>query len=766
MLNTNIDKPKRDTRDGSTQAPAESNSPNTHVSPRKPNVLLNSPQPIRSKIESPSAKTSRTPRRSSRHIASLGYDVVSENVDEDASVRRRRVSTPRDGIPSPVRKSPAKRRARLVRTKGAAPRYSLPALSTTDFVGVESPVKPAAWLNVETSLNRGVTCARGLDVVTEEQQPDGDGQELREKSVEVQDIVKSPSHAVTAGEAHSEDGSAPFDEKLDIEIETDETGIPTTMTSTSPEGSESGAEPPPLESEGQTGGSSYPAEVSLEEESGGVAARDCASSPDPDLEAGEAAPNEPLITSNFTMEEERGIDTEVSLEPETTDQTSVIGADPRFWTNQDLSDRADPGSPALSSEEVNSAVTEVTTSIKKTVEISHEPLPEDTTTHLDADTAHLKEFLNRAALSKARRVSTTVSIARRTSLQNRRDSDAVRQALASPRRVLDDKDPNSPSILKSYEPVAGMRPESSAQNFLDGASNDDDATTTLLIPDDMSDKLAQAGQTPNKPSRRSARTPKSRIPAPPSQLPQPADAPADAPNRIPVRRADGSEPVVLKKTEAQELANLTRVNTRKNKGGAVAAAVRLLKLSAEVVAPELDVLAEELVRELREGQKGVRWDEQLVYFQEGDAQPLGLGNTAAGLDAAVEAITEARKQPSKMRRLRGLGGANGTPGKGLLAPLSLLPADMGAEKDAKDVLSEEKQKEVRREKRSRLVTPRKLKLPTPTSSLGAVSEGKENLAGSKLVTPKKIALAAKVTSADSEGGLGQVSARKRIRTGL
>ncbi|KAJ9635233.1 hypothetical protein H2199_008719 [Coniosporium tulheliwenetii] len=566
-----------------------------------------------------------------------------------------------------------------------------------------------------------------------------------------------------------EESLAPFDKELNVEVETSEAENLITPANITPEGCESLAEQLPFESDEQAGATSDPPEPSTEEELGDTAVPDSARSPEASVEAGGTARDAPLITSDITTEE-LDIDTEISQEQEPTDQTPVTEGHPRICTNEDLSDQAEPGLLPSLSGDVNTAATEAMTSTETAVEISRELLVEDTKPHLDADTAHLKEFLSRAALNKARRASTAAStaasIARRTSLQNRRDSDAVRQALASPRRVLDDKDPNSPSLLKSYELNAGMRPEPSAKNLLDGSNDDEDATTTLLIPEEMSDKLSQAGQTPNKPSRRSARTPKSRIPAPPSQLPQPVAAPADAPNRIPVRRADGSEPVVLKKTEAQELANLTRVNTRKNKGGAVAAAVRLLKLSAEVVAPEIGVLAEELVRELGEGQKGVRWDEQLVYFQDDEAQSLGLGDTAAVLEAAVEDIKEARKQPSKMRRLRGLGGANGTPGKGLLAPLSLLPADVGAEKDAKDALSEEEQKEIRREKRSRLVTPRKLKLPTPASTLGALGDGKENLAGSKLVTPKKITLAAKATSVDSEGGLGQASARKRIRTGL
>ena len=59
------------------------------------------------------------------------------------------------------------------------------------------------------------------------------------------------------------------------------------------------------------------------------------------------------------------------------------------------------------------------------------------------DTALLQAFLNRAAESKSSR---KVSATKRESISNRRDSDTIRQALASPAKadVLGDLDPNSP----------------------------------------------------------------------------------------------------------------------------------------------------------------------------------------------------------------------------------------------------------------------------------------------------------------------------------
>lgn len=71
--------------------------------------------------------------------------------------------------------------------------------------------------------------------------------------------------------------------------------------------------------------------------------------------------------------------------------------------------------------------------------------PDDVTmtVAIDDDTAILKDFLTRAAASKAEKAAVTTH--KRESLQNRRDSDIIKHALASPRKVLEEKDPNSPT---------------------------------------------------------------------------------------------------------------------------------------------------------------------------------------------------------------------------------------------------------------------------------------------------------------------------------
>jgi hypothetical protein len=290
--------------------------------------------------------------------------------------------------------------------------------------------------------------------------------------------------------------------------------------------------------------------------------------------------------------------------------------------------------------------------------------PEDATMTIaiDDDTAILKDFLTRAAASKAERAATH----RRESIQNRRDSDVIRHALASPRKALEDKDPNSPSKYDN-------------ELTLDLSQN-----LTLTMPDEeqISPPLEQAdeaGTAEDKSScgsRRSSRTKKSRLPAPASI------AQAQS-SKIAIRRADGNEVVVLKKTDAQELATLTKANTRKNKQGAFCVSVRLLKLAMDS-AGLLPV--DDATKELVVG-KNVRWDEQLAYYQENPETIANLLAEAESLATPDElsmpdvtyATPKAKKKTTdknstpKIRRVRGLGTANGTPGKGLLAPSSLLP---------------------------------------------------------------------------------------------
>lgn len=347
-----------------------------------------------------------------------------------------------------------------------------------------------------------------------------------------------------------------------------------------------------------------------------------------------------------------------------------------------------------------------------------EPGSEETLV-LDDDTAMLKDFLSRAAASKASKAAT---ISRRESLQNRRDSDVVRHALASPRVVLEEKDPNSPT---KHDNEATLDLSQTLTMNMDQPPLSPTPMSTSM-PEQASTEPAD--DTALKTSRRSSRTRKSRLPAPAST--QPA-----GPSKIAVRRADGGEPVVLKKSDVQELSQLTRTNTRKNKQGAFAVHVRLLKLSKEMSrrASDDDANSEASVVQVP-GKKYVRWDEQLAYFQEGtdtvanmlaEAESLATPDelslpAAAAPKSKIKAPKPKEKKAAststpKIRRVRGLGTTNGTPGKGLLNPASLLPDAVQEEKEQATNESSSQQRLPKPKANARSKTPSKTAKKMPVA---------------------------------------------------
>jgi hypothetical protein len=454
----------------------------------------------------------------------------------------------------------------------------------------------------------------------------------------------------------------------------------------------------------------------------------------------------------------------------------------------------------------------------------------DDALHLDDDTAILKDFLTRAAASKASKAN----IARRTSLQNRRDSGAIRHALASPRKILEDKDPNSPSPRKTDDNTATLDLSQTLTLNMDDAP---ELSPTLELAG--LDGAADAPASPSRGSRRSARTRKTRIPHPPS-----GSQAAQTPKNISIRRVDGSEPVALRKTEAQELGLLTRTNTRKNKQGAVNVPLRLLKLSAEMAGVAADSAVDSTTTPSENGKKTIRWDEKLVYYQEPpetasnswDPQPDTEDELSAPItttpskpkaqtkskSSQKDKENEKEKSTPRIRRLRGLGAANGTPGKGLLGPASLLPAEVQEERDeqkqqqkripkpsrvkklpvpasttdstptldlaptgiaipattpAPAAAKDSKPPTKERERKSRLATPRKLKLPQPASTttttpttLPVAPDGKENhgprappLKGLPVPTP--VVLIPVAAPAAAEGARLPVPRRGRPKRG-
>ncbi|KAG9998948.1 hypothetical protein KCU90_g21970, partial [Aureobasidium melanogenum] len=219
--------------------------------------------------------------------------------------------------------------------------------------------------------------------------------------------------------------------------------------------------------------------------------------------------------------------------------------------------------------------------------------PEDTNTpgtvpkpRISDDTAILHAFLSRAAASKR-----PMAAHKRESLENRRDSDVVRHALASTDKpeVLTDLDPNSPP-LPPKQPLDDIKQE---------------LEPTKEEP--AVDLLASAPTKPKAP-RRTART---RTPV----------AAPKKPAKIAIRSA--ADHVALKRTEAQELALLTRSNTRKNKGKSIMPQARLLNIGDEVVPFEdpFEEPAETIVDGKAQSGKsaarrGVQWNENLTHVRE------------------------------------------------------------------------------------------------------------------------------------------------------
>ena len=277
------------------------------------------------------------------------------------------------------------------------------------------------------------------------------------------------------------------------------------------------------------------------------------------------------------------------------------------------------------------------------------------------DTALLQAFLNRAAENKSSR---RLSASKRESLSNRRDSDTVRQALASPAKpeILGALDPHSPSpkkslavfeelkVIGSEEPAIGSPSKSSGDN-----ENSQVRTTRRSHRDKRRvERAAPIGHT-----------------------------------RISLR--GNTDPVVLKRSEAQELATTTRANTRKNKIGAIMPTLRLTKPIVEK--PPIETTPEEEVEDTgaavaQSGVRRVRWDETLAYYQEAPKEPevqlfeLGDSNTAPKLqgpppdlleendsDEALPGPPPAAETPSKpkIRKLRAPRTASNT-GKALAAP--------------------------------------------------------------------------------------------------
>ena len=152
------------------------------------------------------------------------------------------------------------------------------------------------------------------------------------------------------------------------------------------------------------------------------------------------------------------------------------------------------------------------------------------------------------------------------------------------------------------------------------------------------------------PCRRSSRT---RLPRPQKMVPA-------LPSSIPVRRSNGTEFIFLQKSESQEVAIATRVNTRRNKGDAQPPRLKLPHLRDPNYVNNMNSMATKSSPKRRK-RKEVSWNEaQLTEMYEvALAEPALIQDEEEDQTETVAADTVVIK--ASARKLRKLGTVNGTP---------------------------------------------------------------------------------------------------------
>ena len=277
---------------------------------------------------------------------------------------------------------------------------------------------------------------------------------------------------------------------------------------------------------------------------------------------------------------------------------------------------------------------------------THQPneplaLPQSRTrsgTRFSDDTTLLQDFLNRARAHKAAK-ATPQPPSQLNPLHCTSPLPPPRRSpRRSPRKALHELDRNSPSPTKPRDTTLQPGTPSKAHKH---ASLTASSTTTTN----------DANPTAPPSRRRSART---RLPTPAAPKTHPS-----APRLIPLirRGADGGDPVVLKKSEAQDLALATRANTRRNKAGAKLPALTLQSLQSPPVAPSPATTTRLPHPRPRPTAKSVAWDDQLTYFQP-EPQPARERTKPANTkrkdatenDAMASADHTHASRPTPMRR--------------------------------------------------------------------------------------------------------------------
>ena len=229
-------------------------------------------------------------------------------------------------------------------------------------------------------------------------------------------------------------------------------------------------------------------------------------------------------------------------------------------------------------------------------------------TRLSDDTSILKDFLSRAQAKKA---------AKFPLLSPKVPKSLQESPRRSPRKTQRPQRVHTSSPLQTEDPTP-------RRNIAQAGSPPNEfRLDTFNLEGIDEEQVAEPAS-----CRRSTRT---RLPAPSKTIP-------GTPSFIPVRRADGTDPVVLHKSQAQELAITTRANTRRNKGQSKPPPLALQELTVD------QAVIESIAKHRGANSKAVAWADKLASHHE-----------------SQDSLEEMEDQRPRIRRMRGIGAGNGTP---------------------------------------------------------------------------------------------------------
>jgi hypothetical protein len=281
---------------------------------------------------------------------------------------------------------------------------------------------------------------------------------------------------------------------------------------------------------------------------------------------------------------------------------------------------------------------EISTPNPVTTELVESISENATLTNYDDETDMLRSFLTRVKANKAAKAGSAIP-KRKRSLPHSPLRLPLETADANLSPSLNDKD----ELAEFDVSLPASSPYKRRKHSKHGQDDNDDAPEEKSI-------------------RRSGRT---RLPMKLTPIP--------VPSFIPVRRLgqDGDSTVTLRRSEEKELAALTRVNTRKNKGGALRPLEVLAKKLDEKEDPAsrqraLKEVFDEKAQRQKKGKKGksVVWAEELAQFQTADGKIVKVEEELEKEKEKVAPAAEEEKKSAvrvEVRSKIALGPVNGTP---------------------------------------------------------------------------------------------------------